>query len=433
MNQIEKKLKKHYQSLLKHEDRLLDIKKQVTFKERKPWYFVPKMAIPIYSSMVLAASLAVIIPVSLFNTPRDISDQAHIKKAVIEMDINPSILLTVDEDSKISAIVGKNDDGKLVVIDEDYVGMNYWEAIKKLIKSEIQTGYLLIDKKDLNINDFAFTVYSDSSSYRENLTSQLSSYLSKETLLNLDTNITVKESSDYRLLNQEYCLDFAINTKFDDVKKQFDDYQKFSKDCAIKAVEEFASFSTYYQKRVAYLETAINMLNVGGAYNNESLKCQALKTQISSYITLYSNLFINESSQYMNYYQNIMDDKVDILKQRYDLSRSSFSKEEILSGLLQAEQALQGCLDSLDNFRNYLFNTIKNRFDTLLNDYRGFETLINSDAFLNVVGKTEFQNDYMLRYSSYVKSFNDQYRGAFIKWKELITQYKKDIKNYIGL
>lgn len=63
--------------------------------------------------------------------------------AYVSLDINPAIELIVDENQKVISVRGENEDGQVLLYDEDSLtGLNINQAIQKLTTLAIEYGYL---------------------------------------------------------------------------------------------------------------------------------------------------------------------------------------------------------------------------------------------------------------------------------------------------
>lgn len=88
----------------------------------------------------------------------------------VQIDINPSIELTVSEDGKVVSVYGANDDGKILLYEEDanLIGKNYEEAVKYVTDIAVELGYLTEDNAD-----FTATVVSQSESSAETIKAKI--------------------------------------------------------------------------------------------------------------------------------------------------------------------------------------------------------------------------------------------------------------------
>lgn len=96
-----------------------------------------KKFIPAFAAA--AAVLAVICAAVLTLAPRQ---RASAAAAVITLDVNPSLSLTVDENERVTEAVPLNDDGRVVLESMDLTGSSLNVAVNAVIGSMLQHGYL---------------------------------------------------------------------------------------------------------------------------------------------------------------------------------------------------------------------------------------------------------------------------------------------------
>ena len=107
MNKTEKQYKAYMEKNLKINDRYDQIAKKIDFNlERKP---MKKRNLFALCGASLAA--VVIIGVAGFALLNNNKAPQVKPKALVSVDVNPSIELVVDEDNKVISVTGKNDDG----------------------------------------------------------------------------------------------------------------------------------------------------------------------------------------------------------------------------------------------------------------------------------------------------------------------------------
>ena len=89
-------------------------------------------------------------------TPTE-SDNVHL----VELNVNPSIQFTVDEENKVLSVYGANDEGKMLINGEVFVGKDLDEAIELVIKLETEYGYLISGNVEATENTITVSVSSD--------------------------------------------------------------------------------------------------------------------------------------------------------------------------------------------------------------------------------------------------------------------------------
>lgn len=144
MRKVKNTIRAYITNNLEHNDQFNSISSRLNLhkaqKKEKYNYMkiskVLKLAVPIF----LVIAVAVIIGVSL-NNPHVENPKEPV--AVVQMDVNPSISLVVGENNTVLSVYGENDEGKMIISDEEIVGMKLNVAIENIVKIEVETGYLV--------------------------------------------------------------------------------------------------------------------------------------------------------------------------------------------------------------------------------------------------------------------------------------------------
>lgn len=93
--------------------------------------------------------------------------------SVIALDVNPSIVLELDEDGKVVEIIENNEDAEQILEDMDLVGVDYNVAINAIIGSMVVNGYITDTK-----NSVLLSIDSENTDTEETLMSELSTAIS---------------------------------------------------------------------------------------------------------------------------------------------------------------------------------------------------------------------------------------------------------------
>ncbi len=435
MNNLEKKLKNHYVSLLKHDDKLDSIKSKanLTKADDTPWYKKKHILFPTLGSLCACAALAVTLTVINANNNQQIVDSTKITNAVVKLDLNPSVVISINNEGKVNSVYGANDDGKMITISENYVGKNYWSVIQNILSLEKETGYFISHKENVEYNQFAVTIYSENSDYALSFRKQIVSYLNNEDVLVNEGDVTVTDSEDYTELDEDEDNDINIeeNDDFDDVQAEIDSYYQQTSDYATKVLEEFHDFAVTYEDKVSYLETALEALTSEGKdYSMYESKINRLKEKITGYITLYSQIFVEDNCTYMTKYKEFIDKKIEVLTKRSELLKQNDSASQI-EELNKVDTELDAIIANLDKFRSQMLDSIKNRLDSLLATLSEFTSWVESEDFRKVISGSEFNYKYRTRQLAYINSFKNNYATSFDSWKSIMVDAKNSLKTSI--
>lgn len=144
-----------------------------TQTERKPVYLKPKKRKPLYKVMgSVAAALILCIAGVLAFGRGGASDAA----AIIGLDVNPSIQISVDEDGKVLEASAVNTDGEQILDGMTLAGTDMKVAANAIVGSMLQQGYL----NDISNSILVSVQAKDSArgtSLQEELSSSLNQYL----------------------------------------------------------------------------------------------------------------------------------------------------------------------------------------------------------------------------------------------------------------
>ena len=97
-------------------------------------------------------------------------EEASASTTYVEIEINPSIELTVNNDGNVVSVYGANDDAKILLYEEEskIVGKKYEEAVAYITELAVELGYLSEEN-----SDFSTTVVSSGSSDAETIKSKI--------------------------------------------------------------------------------------------------------------------------------------------------------------------------------------------------------------------------------------------------------------------
>ena len=102
-------------------------------KETKPFFALSRRKPAVFALVTCAALLGIVLPlVLLFGERKPVPTPVRAAYDLM-IDVNPSVLLTVDEDGKIIAQKGLNEDGVVFLIKKIYVGLDVDRATDELL------------------------------------------------------------------------------------------------------------------------------------------------------------------------------------------------------------------------------------------------------------------------------------------------------------
>ncbi len=160
---IKKKVRNYYNENIQCENRFEELREQLDLKPASKTEYnygglFMKRKMLFAGSMCLVLLLIVgIVIIGLGGKKPIEDDNVHL----IELNVNPSIQFTVDDENKVLSVYGANDEGKMLINGEVFVGKDLDEAIELVIKLETEYGYLISGNIEASENTITVSVSSD--------------------------------------------------------------------------------------------------------------------------------------------------------------------------------------------------------------------------------------------------------------------------------
>ena len=311
MSKLEKKLKTDMRKKMldtNPSDELYErVKKELNMKEKQKQYLVNKTYkrwVPILATS-FCILLAIVIGVIALNNKKVNAKEYN---AIVQVDVNPSIQMVVDEENKVLSITGLNDEGKMIIYGEAIVGKNLDEALEIIVKIETDLGYLVEGSDD---NKVTLTI----SANTEEITNKIEEF-SRNTLNKVleETGViaTIETAKGYaeeelKLLAKE--LDPTLteeeinNFNYNDYVHVVQLYHLEVADLASVKLEEMYNEFKNYQISITEKEAvknAVNHLDIiyQGLIHAYNLAYDALNNAYTSMQDGYYSQFIDPTSEY---------------------------------------------------------------------------------------------------------------------------------------
>lgn len=340
--------------------------------------------------------------------------EAH--QSIVQVDVNPSIEMVVDENNQVVSIRGLNDEGKMIIEGEVIVGKNLDEAVETIIRLETQMGYLLVNTTD---NEVTITISAENDQLIQTMQEKTKSYIAKACeKVNIQAKIT--EAKGY-MIGELQSLAKTLDPTLTE-----EEIQKLTYDQLIHVVELY------------HLEVA-NLASVKLEEMYQQVKAQEIKltekeatkravdqldaiyqTSIAAYDGVYQTLadayqnlqdvyyeyFVSDVSYYQSAFDHLATKKAELLKQRAYVA-SLPDDEDVLIRMkelaqlsyLEAEYAsLEVTLTSAEQLANQAYQTVCYTFEEILKQMEALEakfpTSIKEMTFQVIMDTEEKLNTY---------------------------------------
>lgn len=368
--------------------------------------------------------------------------------AIVQVDVNPSIEMVVDEKNQVLSVRGLNDEGKMVLEGEAFIGKNVDDVVGEIIRIETELGYLVVGKDD---NKVTVTVSAETDKISEKINTQIYGTIAKvcEELnltavienvkgyvideikalaKELDPTLTEEEINNFtytQLVNvvKLYHLEVAdlASVKLEELYRQAKEYDiSFVEKEAVK--EAVDKLDITYQATIGLYDIAYEKL--ADAYEYVQNK--------------YKEYFINSDSEYVIALEKLAKEKEALLLQRNlvaqlpeDTDSEVRVNETNKLARMEVEYALhEKALKDIEDSATQAYNTVCEVFETVLASMKSLEeklpesikeitfaSLTNTEAKLN-----EFKNNFFAK-------FETEHKDDILAAKQKLANRKQELKD----
>ena len=226
-------------------------------------------------------------------------------EAIIQVDVNPSVEFVVDDSDKVLSVKGLNDDGKLILTDEEFENLSLKDAVSKLLNLEEKTNFLSETNKNVTL-----TLTIENKGVEEVLTNKLNQIL-KSTQNNLSTNIEIKFNTSKSIEDlKDYVnsIDIIKNVQDLQYSELIGIVRKYHED--VRTLDSIALENLYLKSKTEYFEE-LKENKIKELVNDLD---DSYKTQVDRYNKLYllvketynnlqatyESLYVDNNSPYKN-------------------------------------------------------------------------------------------------------------------------------------
>ena len=344
----------------------------------------------------------------------------------MQVDLNPSVEFILNDKNRVVTVTALNDDGAVIVYNENFENLTADEAVKKFVTICKETGYL-------------------SASYDNNeLTISLS--CNKNQAKELYSDIKGKVEAFYTENNIKGNIGDLKTITTDDVKKKLEEiYGKVNNNLSKDEMLEKLAESREETKNI--LSTSIrNMYNVAKDYALEVYENEQISELLNN--PEYSALY-EEYKTKLNEYKTQVEDTINGYIQeksgeyKEDLEKFLKDKQSYLSGIL--DNVLGGLLNNLQQLKDNLIaqqsaleesaKNVINEFKTRMTenieqDKKALDDLLNSTEVQEIINQNRQNIESQLENFkvTYIDSFMEDYSTQIEEYEQSINALKESLK-----
>lgn len=439
MNKTEKQYKAYLEKNLNISDRYDQIAKKIDFNlERKPMKNRNLFAL-------CGASLAavVIVGVAGFALLNNNKTPQVKPKALVSVDVNPSIELVVDEDNKVISVTGKNDDGIMILYGEVVIGKTLDEALELIISLENEAGFLLSGEVGVNKNNIQISVNGDTqeiyNTIKTSVTNKINSICDE-----LNITPSIEEANKYanEKLNQLVLdIDPLLEEKISSMTMEeklniISNYQKETAEIYSSQLQDF--YVNVKNTEISFVEKEEiqEVLNgVESTYQQIVATYKGFVQNLSDQKTVIEELryelLVKEDSLFQQALNTViqMKDEVNELKVKLSESDSAIEKLMIEAQLEIQEPLLVAAEEALinaGNLANKALDEAKAIIDQIVVQLKELEKEFPTEIKSLIENKAkDIESKINEAKDSYFEEFEEKYQEELLKAKEEIKARKE--------
>ena len=448
MKKVKNKITAYINENLKHEDQFDSIKNKLNLqhnKYRESNYFMKSSRVLKIALPVLLLVVALVIGIALIGNPTGMTEEEA--TAVVQMDVNPSISLVINSEEKVISVYGENDEGKMIISNEEIIGLELSEAIQKIITIESETGYLVKGNVSVEDNNISISIEAKEDEIAKKVQMEISSTINKICeKLNIKENLeVVQTTSKDQLVKRALQLDSTL-TEEEANKMSNKDLIDYICGCQLekiniptKEIEELYDRVKNQEIQLIEKETSKQVIDgLDSAYqfliDNYDQLYKGLVDAQEALNEAYVKYFINEDSNYQKALKDYQDKKLEVLKLENEIAQMEDSIEKnIHLGILESKKiALESQLKGLEltkqiadtglNLLNQALDIVLQKMEEFYNDLptdiktEVNESLSNLEEKINEV-KDEIIEEFELKYKDEIASayqYSKEYKESLI-------------------
>ena len=436
MNKTEKQYKKYMENMFPVNENYNQVMKKIDFNKEEN--VMKRRNIFAFTSVAMAIVIAGAIGVNA------IEPKVSAPKALIKVDVNPSVEMTVDQNNKVVSITGKNDDGIMLLHNEKLTGKKLDDVLNVIIDLESEAGFLLKGEIEATKNTISVSVTGDTSELTNNLKTNI-----RESITSicdeLNINESINELENYTRTNLENIvveidptLETSVSTlSIDEMlqiiannqKELSKIYSKELQDLYIKAKNTEISFVEKEAFKNILGEVESTYQHIVSEYRNFVTSLESSKKLIEE--TKY-NLFIKSDSVYQVCLKEVLalKDEINLLNKVIEDENATSSDKLLAQIEISAKTALyETAIVALENAKelaNQALLLAEEALDNIILGLKDLEKNFPDEIKSKLNSKAQdIENKINKAKDSFFKDFEEKYQNDLVSAKADIEARKQ--------
>lgn len=365
----------------------------------------------------------------------------------VQIDVNPSVELLVDEKNVVVSVSGLNEEGKMIVAGEKIVGKDADEASKIVVDIMLQTGFIVKGSVSSDENEIKISVTSNTSELQASLNEKINSKINKFLTEN-DVKAKITEVQAYTKAQVEAML-LAMDQTITAAEANAMELNELYKEMAVIRLEQAKLYSQalveMYNNAKAYEFKIAEKKETAKVIDGLESAYQTIKKSYSDLIASldeankaleqarYDNL-VNPNCSYQQAYKKIKEAKIEIVKLQNEISTMPEGVEKTIKVTLLGtkETAYTALISGFDTFytaANKAINALITTVNSIISQLEEIEKSLPTEIKSTLEAKaTEIDKALNEVKTNFFTSFEKAHKDDIEKINSEVEAYKESLK-----
>lgn len=318
--------------------------------------------------------------------------KAKIEETIMNISCNPSVEFILDKNNKVLSVTALNEDGNIIIIDENFIGLQAEEAAELFVKVAKETGFIINESLNENQNNIEVSISGDTTKAK-NLYTKVKSKM-KDFLDSNDIISTIKQGKElttkyikqlvkenYNYLTDEQINNFSQSELINHLKEAREEtkdfYSQGLKDAYIALKEQEATNI----KNEEILEIVIQFMGDYEIEVNAYLDAiNLVESTISILKNTRYNYLINNESIYKTILQELTNAKNELITKKNEIAKMEEGtlKETAKASLTLLETALSVAESAYNTQYTTIESTLNNAINSLNQAQKALDELVEN-------------------------------------------------------
>lgn len=367
-------------------------------------------------------------------------------KSYVTVEINPSVEIVLDGNDEVITINGLNDDGKMLISEEDYEGKDIDDIIEKIIEEAQACGYLVSSESENPVQrNISVSVTSSDDAHIAKLEAEVKvtveDIIDKEKINAAFERLEGKKKEHLGAIARQYdpsLTDEQINAMSDEELMKYVELATIEKaELATIEMEKYYLSMKEYEFQLQYKEQIAAKLESVATFVSAAYKgaINGLKTIIEQINQLQYNIFVSEDSQYLALLNKLNEykDKNVVLNYKYQNGQTEEEGTEI-TVVIQTNkeqiEVIEKQITTIMNEFNNSLESLKSMVQKAINELEVLEQKISNVNYNELLTKVETQiNDSK---NGLLAKFEEEHAADIEAAKASLKQRKESLESSIN-